>query len=109
VSEILHRISDFLATWDFPTILEAIRKLEWGQVARSAYTWLIGVPILIFLLWTKRTKVLIAISSFFLFLLLIQRTIPPAGEMLSLHDLLIFVAGAVALIGFNFYFLFVRQ
>lgn len=109
MSEILHRVSDFLTTWDFPTTLEALRKLEWGQVARSAYTWLVVMPILIFLLWTKKYKVLIAISSFFLFLLLIQRTIPPAGEMLSLHDLLIFVGGAAGLVGFNFYFLFVRQ
>ena len=78
-------------------------------MARSAYTWLIILPILIYLLWTKKYKIITAIVSFFLFLLLIQKTLSPTGETLSLHDLLIFLSGAVALIGLNIYLLFVRQ
>ena len=109
MKELLNRIYDFLASHDFPTLLEAIRKLEWSQVAISVYTWLIVLPLLIYLLWTKKYKIITAIVSFFLFLLLIQKTLAPAGEALSLHDLLIFLSGAVVLIGLNLYLLFVRE
>jgi hypothetical protein len=109
VKQLFNSIYDFLAANDFPTLLEACRKLEWSQLARSAYTWLIVLPILIFLLWTKKFKILIAIASFFLFLLLLQKTMTHAGETLSLQDLLIFLSGAVALIGLNLYLLFIRE
>jgi hypothetical protein len=106
---ILHRLLDFLASNDFPSLLESVRKLEWSQVIRSPFTWLVAGPIVIGLFWTKSYKILTATVSFFLFLLLIQKTLSPAGETLSLHDLLIFLSGTVALVGINFYFLFVRQ
>lgn len=109
MKELLNSIYDFLATHDFLTLLEAIRKLEWSQMARSAYTWLIILPFLTYLLWTKKFKIITAIASFFLFLLLIQKTVGPAGETLSLHDLLIFLSGAVVLIGLNLYLLFIRE
>ena len=105
----LHRIHDFLAANDFPSLLEAIRKLEWSHVTGSAYTWLIVLPILIYLFWTKKFKIISALVSLFLFLLLIQKTLSPVGETLSLHDLLIFLSGTVALVGINFYLIFVRQ
>ncbi|MGA3117878.1 MAG: hypothetical protein ABSF90_26025 [Syntrophobacteraceae bacterium] len=109
MKQLFNSIYDFLAANDFPTLLEACRKLEWSQLARSAYTWLIVLPILIFLLWTKKFKILIAIASFFLFLLLLQKTMTHAGETLSLQDLLIFLSGAVALIGLNLYLFLVRE
>ncbi len=100
-----------LVTNDFHTLARVhFSKLEWSQIARSPYTWLIVLPLLIYLLWTKRFKTIIAIVSFFLFLLLIQKTISPSvAGTLSLHDLLIFLSGAVVLIGLNLYLLFVRQ
>ena len=106
---LLSSIYDFLATHDFLTLLEAFRKLEWSQAAKSAYAWLIILPLLIYLLWTKKYKIITAIASFFLFLLLIQKTLSPAGETLSLPDLLTFLSGAVALIGLNLYLLFIRE
>jgi len=109
VKELLHHIYDFLVTHDFPTLLESSRKLEWSQVARSYYTWLVALPILIFLIWTKKFKIITAIASFILFLLLVQRTIAPAGDTLSLTDLFTFLGGAMALFGINIFFLFVRQ
>jgi len=109
MKEFLNRIYDFLATHDFPTLLGAIHDLEWRQVGRSAYTWLIVLPLLIYLLWTKKYKLITAIASFLLFLVLLQNTLSPAGDTLSLHDLLIFLAGASALVGLNLYMLFIRQ
>jgi len=109
VTELLNHIYDFLATHDFPTLLESTRKLEWNQIARSGYTWLVVLPILIFLIWTKKYKIMASIASFFLFLLLIQKTVSPAGDTLSLHDLFIFMGGAVVLVGLNIYLIFVRQ
>ncbi|MGA2405033.1 MAG: hypothetical protein ABSG91_25600 [Syntrophobacteraceae bacterium] len=109
MSKVLNYIYDFLATHDFPTLLEAMRKLEWSHIVRSAYTWLIVLPLLIYLLWTKKYKTIAAITSFFLFLLLVQKTLSPASETLELHDLFIFLGGAVALVGFNIYLIFVRQ
>ena len=109
MKKVLNSIYDFLATHDFPTLLEAIRKLEWSQIVRSAYTWLIVLPLLIYLIWTRKYKTIAALTSFFLFLLLIQKTLSPTGDALSLHDLFIFLGGAVALVGFNIYLIFVRQ
>ena len=109
MKELLNKIFDFLATHDFPTLLKSINKLEWSQVAGSAYTWLIILPILIFLIWTRKYKIIVAMASFCLFLLLIQKTISPSGETLSLNDLFIFLGGTVALFGLNIYLIFVRQ
>jgi hypothetical protein len=109
VKELVNDIYNFLATHDFPTVLEAFRKLEWSQVIRSGYTWFIVLPILIFLLWTKKFKTIVALVSFFLFLVLVQKTLSPPGGTLSLHDLFIFLSGAVVLVGINLYLIFVRE
>ncbi len=109
MAQLLHNIYDFLVEHDFPTLLESLRKLEWNVILRSPYTWLIILPILIYLVWTKKYKIIAAVTSFFLFLLLIQKTVSPVGDTLSLHDLLIFLSGAVVLVGLNIYLIFVRQ
>lgn len=109
MKEALMHIYNFLAAHDFITILEDIRKLDWSRMARSVYTWLVIVPLLIYLLWTKKFKIITAVVSLFLFLLLIQKTLSPASDTLSLHNLLIFLSGAVVLIGLNLYMLFVRE
>ncbi len=109
MTQLLNYIYDFLAQYDFPTLLESARKVEWNMVAGSVYTWLVALPILIFMIWTKKYKTIAAIASCFLFLLLIQKTVSPASDTLSLHDLLIFLGGAVVLVGFNIYLIFVRQ
>jgi len=109
VKELLNHIYDFLVTHDFPTLLESSRKLEWSQVARSPYTWLVALPILIYLIWTKKFKILTAIASCILFVLLIQSTISTGEDTLSLHNLFVFLGGAMGLIGINIYLIFVRQ
>jgi hypothetical protein len=109
VKEVLMHIYHFLAAHDFITILKEIHKLDWMLIASSVYTWLVVLPILTYLLWTRKFKRITALGSLFLFLLLIQKTLSPAGENLSLRNLLIFLSGAVALVGLNLYLLFVRE
>ncbi len=109
MKEYLQHIIDVLAAYDFPTVLEAIRQLEWSEVAKSFYTWLIVLPLLTFLLWTKKFKALLCLISCVLFVVLVQRTIAPVGQTLALHDLFVFFGGAVALIGFNLYLIFIRE
>jgi hypothetical protein len=109
VKQLLQSIHDFLTANDSATLLDAYRKVEWSQVARSPYTWFIILPLVIYLFWTKKYKIITAIVSFVLFLVLLQRTVASSSEMLSLHDLLIFVSGTVVLIGVNLYLIFVRQ
>lgn len=109
VKDLPHRLHEFLATNDFPTLLAAIDKFEWGQIVRSIYTWAFALPIFIYLVWTRKFKAIIALVSFALFIVLIQKTLAPAGDTLALNDLLIFVGGVAALVGLNFYMIFVRQ
>lgn len=109
VKEYLLRIYDFFAVHDFPTLMESIRELNWGDIAGSIYTWLIAVPFLAFLAWTKRYKIIIAGISLGLLLLLLQRTLPPPGENIPLPDILLFIGGTFMLVVVNLYFLFMKD
>ncbi len=109
VKEFFLRIYDFLVANDFPTLLENIRQMEWTTVARSAYTWLIALPLLIYLLWTKKFKFLISLVTFGLFIILLQFTLSPPDVKQPLSDLLTFLAGASALVGLNLYLYLVRD
>ncbi len=109
MQEHLKQIYDFLAAHDFPTLMEDMRQLEWSQITGNVYTWLITLPLLTFLVWTKKFKIIISLVTCGLFLLLVQRTLSPAGQTLAIHDLLVFLGGAVALIGINLYLLFIRE
>lgn len=109
MKDLLNSIYNFLVTNNFPTVLASMNKLDWSHVAKSGYTWLIGLPILIALIWTKKIKTIVALASSLLFLLLVRGTLSTVNGALSLHDLMIFLAGAVALIGVNLYFIFIRQ
>jgi hypothetical protein len=105
----LDKIYNFLATNDFPTLLASMRELDWDRVLKSGYTWLVVLPVLGALIWTKSIKTIVALVSVFLFLLLVQHTLSPAKEALQLNDLLTFIGGAAALVGVNIYFSFIRQ
>lgn len=109
MKEIPANIYNFLASHDLPTVLQQIRKLDLAVVAKSIYTWLIVAPLCIYLLWTKKIKAIIALVSFFLFVLLAQKTLGQSSGQMDLHNVLVFIAGTVALIALNLYLLFVRE
>lgn len=109
IQELLHKFVDFLAANDFPTLLEAFRHLSWKAVAMSPYTWLILLPLFTVLVWTKRFKFLVSIGSFFVFLYLLQTTLPAVDGKIPLHDLLVFLGGTLGLIGINVYLIFIKE
>ena len=109
MKEALNNAYDFLAAHDFPTLLKTIHEIGWGQLAKNPYTWLIIVPLMTYLLWTKKYKMITALVSVCLFLLLAQRTLSPVGETLPLKDMLTFLGGTAGLIGVNIYLLFIKQ
>ena len=109
MKEIPAQIYHFLTTNDLPTVLRQMRRLNLAAIAKSIYTWLVVAPICIYLLWTKKFKAIIALVSLCLFFLLIQMTLAKSGEHIDLHNILIFIAGTVALLAFNLYLFFVRE
>ncbi len=109
MKEYPHKIYEFMQTHDFPAMLAAFQKLELKDVLRSGYTWMIVLPILIFLLWTKKFKIILTMASCVAFLVLIKYTLTSTSETIPLHDLLVFAGGATAVIGFNLYMYFIHD
>jgi Na+/citrate or Na+/malate symporter len=109
MNDLLQRAFNFLAVNDFPTLLESIRKMTWGGLVRNPLAWLVVLPIVIALVWTKSIKLITVLVSLILFICLLQFTLPPMGDKIPLHDLLIFCGGAMALILLNLYLLFIRE
>lgn len=109
MKDLLLRLYDWLAANDFPTLLETLRNLDWHYILRNFYTWLIVAPILMLTIVTKSYKILVAFTSFVLFLLLLQYTLPPMGEKIPLNDLLTFLGGSFVLVSVNLYFLFIKE
>jgi hypothetical protein len=109
MNEYLQRAYNFLVVNDFPTLLESIRQLKWGEVVRNPVVWLIVTPIVVALVWKKRFKLMVAFASFAALILLLQFTLPPAGDKIPLNDLVIFCGGALGLVLLNLYLLLVRE
>lgn len=107
--EFLTRILQFMASHDTETIARQLANLDMSMIATNIYTWVIGVPLVIYLLWTKKFKIIIAFVSFCLFLVLLQHTIMNSGNKVDLKNVLSFIAGTTALIGLNLYLFLIRQ
>lgn len=104
-----HQLYNFLVVNDFQTLLETIRQMNWGNVVKDPITWLIVAPIAITLVWKKCFKIMTAMASFVAFILLLQYTLPPMGDKIPLHDLVIFCGGAFGLVLFNLYIFLVKD
>lgn len=109
MKEYWDRLVKFFVSWDFPTILNAIRQLDAKEVIRNPIVWLVGIPILGLLIWKRQFRIMLAIGSFIAFLFLAQATISPPGETMALKDILTFVGGTLGLLVLNLYFLFVSD
>lgn len=109
MKEFILQIFDFMKEHDFQHLLEHLRQLEWRDVLRSGYTWLVGAPLLLTFILTKRFKTLLALASLAAFVLLLQYTLPPYGETIPLSSLLEFLGGAFAIVAINLYFLLIRD
>ncbi|MGC8494842.1 MAG: hypothetical protein ACP5SH_24225 [Syntrophobacteraceae bacterium] len=109
VVRMYHSVCKFLASHDLPTVLRELHKVNLAVVAKNPYTWLVTVPIVVSLLWKKKFKLIIALVSAFLFLVLAQNTLASSGTRVHLQDVLLFVGGTTALLGVNLYMLFIRE
>jgi hypothetical protein len=109
MKELFDKIINFLAQYDFTTLMKTFRQLQMDQVVKNPVVWIVAVPFVAFCLFKRQIKYLVIVVSLILFLFLVSNTLPEAGETISADKLVKFVAGAVGLIGVNFYLLFVRD
>ena len=100
---------NFLVSYDSHRISQLIDELKWQDAVRNPYVWLIGVPIIGYLLIRKRIKALVFLFSLAAFLYLLQTTFPQSAQTIPLEKLLKFIGGCVFLGVLNLYFLFVRH
>lgn len=99
---------DFLVTYDSNKITEILRNVKWEEVPSNPYVWLIGGPILLYLLIKKRFKTLVLLSSLGVLLYLLEITLPASEDAIPFEKLMTFLAVTVALVALNLYFLFMR-
>ena len=109
MTELWGKFADFFAKNDFRTLLEMIRKIEWSEMLRNFYFWAAAVPFLVFILKTKKIRLLVFLISVGLFVVLLHTVLPEKGEPLPLYNLLQFIGGVFGLVVVNLYFLFMRD
>ena len=100
---------DFLAEYKTEKISSVIRNLDWQELIRSPIVWVVTLSILGLIVWKQQFKLLILMASAVAFVVLLQFTMPPAGQSIQLTSLLQFAGGTMALLGINVYFLIIRN
>lgn len=99
----------FLKEYDSNKIAAVLREIDWAALAGNPAAWIVGVPLILLMIWKKQVKLMVLGISMVLFMVLLQHTLAPPGESMSLEKLVQFIGGAIALAGVNLYFLFMRQ
>lgn len=99
----------FLKEYDSNKIAAVLREIDWAALARNPAAWIVGVPLVILMIWKKQVKLMVLGISMVLFMVLLQHTLAPPGESMSLEKLVQFIGGSIALAGVNLYFFFMRQ
>jgi len=98
----------FLAEYDSRKITELSRELDWQEALHSPFLWLVGFPLVSYLIWKRRFHTLLLIFSLVAFVALLLNVLPTAGEPIPLSDIVLFISGSIALVVVNLYFFFVR-
>ncbi len=101
-------IVEFVKTYDSYKVMEIVHDLKWEEVAANPYVWLFGVPSVGYLVFKRRFKTLILLSSMGAFLYLLKITLPASGEAIPFEKLMTFIGGCVVLLALNLYFLLIR-
>lgn len=99
----------FLTDNDAGTLAESIRKIDFGELLTNPLFWVVSIALLVLAVWRKQVKLMLLAFSAVAFFFLLQNTLPPGGENLSLEGLLKFGGGTLAIVGVNFYFLLIRR
>lgn len=103
------KILDFLAQYDFMTLMKLFRNLKMEQVLHNPMVWVVTIAFVGFCVMKKRLKYLVLAVSLLLFLLLLSYTIPEGSGTISTEKMLKFIGGTVALFAVNFYLVFIRD
>lgn len=103
------KIVTFLKENDIHTIGQTMQGLNWGDILKNPFFWLVALPLSGWIVWKKQFKLLILAGSFVAFTFVFQYALPSAGQEIGLPQLLKFLGGAVVIIGINIYFFFIRQ
>ena len=109
VNKIWEAFINFLVTYDSHKMSQLFAALKWEDVFGNPYVWLIGLPLLGYMLYRKRFKTLVFVFSLAALIYLWQITFPPSNQTIPLDKLLKFIGGCVFLGLLNLYLLFVRQ
>ncbi|MCE5244306.1 MAG: hypothetical protein ABFD98_18305 [Syntrophobacteraceae bacterium] len=96
---------NFLIECDMNRVAEVLRKLDWTDVLRNPWVWLVTIAFLLCVLVKRAFRTLLFTVSLVLFAILLQHTLPPPGESLQLSSLLRFVGGSMVLAVVNIYYL----
>jgi hypothetical protein len=99
----------FLTDNDAATLAESARKIDFGELLTNPLFWVVSIALLVLAVWRKQVKLMLLAVSVVAFFFLLQNTLPPAGQSLSLKGLLKFGGGTLAIVGMNFYFLLIRR
>jgi len=98
----------FLAEYDSQKITEIFRELDWQEALHNPFLWVVGLPLMAYLVWKRRFHALLLIFSLFAFVALLLNVLPTKGQPIPLSDIVMFVSGSIALVVLNLYFFFVR-
>ena len=107
--KIWEALINFLVTYDSHKMSQLLDDLKWEEVLRNPYLWLIGLPVFGYLVFRKRFRTIVLVSSLVAFVYLLQVTFPPSTQTIPLDKLLRFIGGCVVLGVLNLYLLLVRQ
>ncbi|SMC22382.1 hypothetical protein SAMN02746041_01417 [Desulfacinum hydrothermale DSM 13146] len=99
----------FLKEYSMTKAGEALRNVDWAQVLHQPVFWIAATLFLGWVVWKKAFKSLLVVCSAVGFILLLQHTLPPAGQPLTLEKLVPFAVGCLGILAVNVYFLIIRS
>ena len=102
-------LKKFLLEYDLLKIQEAVRDLDWGKVLATPAVWLVSVPVLGYMVWKRKFRMMLLLASLLVFTLMLPQMMPADGETIPFSKLILFLGGTLALVLINLYFLFVRR
>ncbi len=109
LKEIWNGFVSFLKEHDVAYFLDALRGLDWQELLTNPVFWVVALSFSGFMIWKKQLKMFVLLVSMAAFVMLLQVTLPPAGESMDLSSILEFIGGSAILAIINLYFFLIRQ
>jgi len=109
IKSVWQEVVRFLTEYDLNKIMDILSGVDRQEVLLSPFTWLVSVPLLVYLIVRRHYRILLVGISAAVFVFFLQTRFPPAGETIPLSKLLEFLGVAIGIIGVNVYLLFIRD